>query len=189
MTESKLLPKKTLKKNEAVIFTFNERCIVKWIWESDTDFDLCAFYKTQDGNEGGVFSNDFRGNRNDLGFLDKSPFMKIAVDEIAPWEVQYPYEKISISSLNEIRNVFFCIIHYDSAINETTTNFEGKFELISDTGCYLEIPVTTSKQGQVFYVARIDVKDKSFLLSNAQRVLQLREAFDGIPGFNLICRR
>ncbi|MBQ5360681.1 MAG: methionine adenosyltransferase, partial [Lachnospiraceae bacterium] len=45
----------------------------KIIVQSDTDLDLCLFFKKKDGEVGGVFSNEYRSKKSDLGTLDKFP--------------------------------------------------------------------------------------------------------------------
>ena len=46
MAEVQLKKKVTLKrKGEAAAFTFNGKLKVKLIWSSDTDLDLCLFFK------------------------------------------------------------------------------------------------------------------------------------------------
>jgi len=188
MTGIKLLPKKILKKNESAIITFNERCRVRWIWDSEKDYDLCAFFKTKNGEEGGVFSNEYTGKKNDLGYLERFPFMTFTVDDQALLDLTPIFEEITISSLTEMEKVFFCIIGYTPALKNELTKFKGEFELISDTGLYFEIPTVTSKKGQVLVIARVDIDDNTLLLSSVQRVLGLGEAYNEIPGFNLICK-
>ena len=54
--EVRLKPKVTLRrKGESAMFTFNEKLKVELVWSSSTDLDLCGFFKTTDGNIGGVF--------------------------------------------------------------------------------------------------------------------------------------
>ncbi len=59
MSEVTLKPKVTLKrKGEAAPFTFNEKLQIEMVWNTKTDLDLCLFWKTKDGQEGCVFSNE-----------------------------------------------------------------------------------------------------------------------------------
>ena len=68
MAEVTLKKKITLrKKQEEVAFTFNGKLKVKLFWSSETDLDLCLFFKKKDESIGGVFSNEYRGKKSDLG--------------------------------------------------------------------------------------------------------------------------
>ena len=82
MDEVTLKPKVTLRrKGESAPFTFNEKLQIEMVWSTETDLDLCVFWKTEDGQEGGVFSNEYRQNNDDMGTLDKFPFIKHSGDE------------------------------------------------------------------------------------------------------------
>ena len=60
MAEVQLKKKVTLKrKGETAAFTFDGKLKVKLMWSSDTDLDLCLFFKRKDGEVGGVFSNEY----------------------------------------------------------------------------------------------------------------------------------
>ena len=76
MAEIQLKKKVTLKrKGETAAFTFDGKLKVKLYWSSETDLDLCLFFKRKDGEVGGVFSNEYRGKKKDLGCLDAFPYM------------------------------------------------------------------------------------------------------------------
>ena len=56
MAEVTLKKKVTLRrKEEQAAFTFTGKLKVKLFWSSDTDLDLCLFFKKKDGSNGGVF--------------------------------------------------------------------------------------------------------------------------------------
>ena len=76
MAEVQLKKKVTLKrKGETAAFTFNGKLKVKLIWGTKTDQDLCIFFKRKDGQVGGVFSNEYRNKKSDLGNLNSFPYM------------------------------------------------------------------------------------------------------------------
>ena len=73
-----LKKKITLKrKGEAADFTFSGKLKVKLFWSSPTDLDLCLFFKKKNGEVGGIFSNEYRGRKSDLGNLNEFPYMII----------------------------------------------------------------------------------------------------------------
>lgn len=99
MTEIHLKRKITLRrKGEAAAFTFAGRLKVKLLWQSKTDLDLCLFYKTKDGQVGGVFSDGFRQNKDDLGSLNEFPFIQHTGDDPEPAEGGESVEQINIAS-------------------------------------------------------------------------------------------
>ena len=63
------------RKGEAADFTFSGKLKVKLFWSSPTDLDLCLFFKKKNGEVGGIFSNEYRGRKSDLGNLNEFPFM------------------------------------------------------------------------------------------------------------------
>ena len=72
--EVKLKKKITLRrKQEEATFTFEGRLRVDLYWKVGTDLDLCLFFRKKDGEVGGVFSNEYRQKKSDLGSLEKFP--------------------------------------------------------------------------------------------------------------------
>ena len=62
-------------KGETATFTFSGKLKVRMLWQSATDLDLCLFFKKKDGEAGGVFSDEYRRRRKDLGSLTEFPFI------------------------------------------------------------------------------------------------------------------
>ena len=103
MAEVTLKKKITLKrKGESIAFTFSGRLKIKLIWGTDTDQDLCLFFKRKDGAVGGVFSDEYRNKRSDLGDLNKFPYMLHMGDRKDPQPGNEEIEQINVSNLNEI---------------------------------------------------------------------------------------
>ena len=191
MAEVTLKKKVTLRrKEEQAAFTFTGKLKVKLFWSSDTDLDLCLFFKKKDGNIGGVFSNEYRGKKSDLGYLDKFPFMQHLGDNKEPAPGGEETEQINIASLSEIDTAYICIVNYGAAIEgEDVTYAEegGRVELQSDSGDYLEVLADSSDEGPVYLVCSINNNDGNYALKNESKVMDLSKAFDEIPGFSLIC--
>ena len=191
MAEIKLKKKITLrKKQEECAFTFTGKLKVKLFWSSSTDLDLCLFFKKKDGNVGGVFSNEYRGKRSDLGSLDKFPYMLHMGDNKEPAPGGEETEQINIASLDEIEQAFICIVNYTATIEEKDVTYaqeSGRVELQSDSGDYLEVPTDSADEGPIYCVCSIKNNDGEYALKNESRVMDLSTAFDEIPGFALIC--
>lgn len=72
--EVKLKRKITLRrKQEEAAFTFGGKLKVNLYWTSETDLDLCLFFRKKDGEVGGVFSNEYRQKKERLRFSRQVP--------------------------------------------------------------------------------------------------------------------
>jgi uncharacterized protein involved in tellurium resistance len=189
--EVKLKRKITLRrKQEEAAFTFSGKLKVNLYWTSNTDLDLCLFFRKKDGEVGGVFSNEYRQKKSDLGSLDKFPYILHLGDIKEPAPGCKGIEQINIAKLDDIDEAFICIVNYDAAIEgEDVTYAErgGRIEVKSDSGDYLEVLADSSDEGHVYCVCSIKNKGGEFALKNESRVMSLGKAFDEIPGFSLIC--
>ena len=191
MAEVKLKKKITLRrKQEECAFTFTGKLKVKLFWSSSTDLDLCLFFKKKNGEVGGVFSNEYRGKRSDLGSLEQFPFMLHLGDNKEPAPGGEETEQINIASLADIEQAFICIVNYDAAIDQRDVTYAdegGRVELQSDSGDYLEVLADSKDEGHVYCVCSIKNNDGEYDLKNESRVMDLATAFDDVPGFALIC--
>ncbi|WP_455074608.1 hypothetical protein [Prevotella fusca] len=191
MAEVTLKRKITLRrKQEECAFTFSGKLKVKFIWSSLTDFDLCVFFKTKNGEVGGVFSNEYRGKRSDLGALDKFPFMLHLGDHKVPKAGEEKQEQVNVASLDEIDQAYVCIVNYDAIMDQRDVTYAeeaGRVELQSDSGDYLEVLADSTDEGHVYCVCSIKNNDGEYALKNESRVMDLGTAFDEIPGFSIIC--
>lgn len=178
------------RKNESVAFTFSGKLKVKLLWTTDTDLDLCLFFKKKDGNVGGVFSNEYRGKKSDLGSLDKFPYMLHLGDAKEPTPGGEESEQINIAKLDDIDTAYICVVNYGAAIEGEDVTYAdegGRVEIQSDSGDYLEVPADSKDEGHVYCVCSINNNGGEFALKNESRVLDLNTAFNDIPGFSLIC--
>ena len=192
MAEVTLKKKITLKrKEEQADFTFSGKLIVKLIWTPGSlDLDLCLFFTKKNGEVGGVFSNEYRGKKSDLGDLNKFPFILHMGDDKGPSGEKK--EIIKIANLDEIDTAYICIVNYEAAVEgEDVTYAEegGRVELQSDSGDYLEVLADSKEEGHVYCVCSIKNNDGVYALKNESNVMDLRTAFNKIPGFDLICEQ
>lgn len=191
MAEVTLKKKITLRrKEEQAAFTFSGKLKVKLMWSSSTDLDLCLFFKKNDGSIGGIFSNEYRGKKSDLGDLSKFPFMLHMGDNKEPAPGGEETEQINIASLSEIDTAYVCIVNYDAAIEGEDVTYAdegGRVELQSDSGDYLEVLADSKEVGHVYCVCSIKNNNGVYALKNESNVMDLATAFEKIPGFSLIC--
>ena len=189
MAEVKLKKKITLLRKKEVTFTFEGRLRVDLYWTSDTDLDLCLFFRKKDGEVGGVFSNEYRQKKSDLGSLEKFPFIRHDGDVKRPSDIE-AHEQINIAKLDDIDEAFVCLVNYDAAIEGDDVTYAkegGRIEVKSDSGDYLEVLADSAEEGHVYCVCSIKNKGGEFALKNESRVMSLGKAFNEIPGFALIC--
>ena len=191
MSEISLRRKITLRrKEEQVAFTFSGKLKVKLFWSSQTDLDLCLFFKKKDGEVGGVFSNEYRSKRSDLGDLNQFPYMLHLGDAKEPAEGDEETEQINIADLKQIETAYVCIINYDAAIEGKDITYAeegGRVELQSDSGDYLEVLADSKETGHVYCVCSIKNNDGTYALKNESNVMDIATAYNKIPGFSLIC--
>lgn len=191
MAEVTLKKKITLKKKgETADFTFGGKLKIKLMWSSATDLDLCLFFKKKDGNVGGVFSNEYRGKKSDLGSLDQFPYILHMGDKKEPSAGEEEVEQINVANLAEIDTAYVCIVNYDAALEQEEVTYAdegGRVELQSDSGDYLEVLADSKDEGPIYCVCSIKNNDGVNALKNESRVMDLGTAFEEIPGFSLIC--
>lgn len=191
MAEVKLKKKVTLrKKQEQADFTFDGKLKIKLIWETKTDLDLALFFKKKDGSVGGVFSNEYRGRKSDLGSLDQFPYILHMGDAKEPAAGEEEIEQINVANLDEIDEAYVCIVNYDAAIEERDVTYAqegGRIEIQSDSGDYLEVLADSPDEGPVYCVCSIKNNGGTYALKNESQVMDLSRAFGNIPGFALIC--
>ena len=191
MAEVTLKKKVTLrKKQEQADFTFDGKLKVKLFWKTETDLDLALFFKKKDGSVGGVFSNEYRGKKSDLGSLDQFPYILHMGDAKEPAAGQEETEQINVASLDEIDEAYVCIVNYDAAVEERDVTYAqegGRIEIQSDSGDYLEVLADSPEEGPIYCVCSIKNNGGTYALKNESQVMDLSLAFDNIPGFALIC--
>lgn len=191
MEEVTLKPKVTLRrKGESAPFTFNEKLQIEMVWSTETDLDLCVFFKTKEGKEGGVFSNEYRQNMDDMGTLDTFPFIKHSGDEKIPRPGGESNEQIKVKSIDTLSELFIVVVNYDAAIDNKNVTFnehKGRIEITTDTGDNFEVPVDDERNGHVYVVCKIENSDTGKIAINKGEVITLGQAFSQIPGFKLIC--
>lgn len=189
----------TIREKSGVIFTFKNRMNVRLFWKaaksverSARDLDLCLFYCRTDGRLGGVFSDEYRDSPNDLGSLDRFPYILHRGDHILRTSTGDAGEKIEIVKLDEIESACICVVDYEAALN-------GLPALFDDARAYVEFStregdnhrcnLKSPDSGAVYWVASIcKGADGLQCLKRKRKVLSVAEAAEHIPGFKLICQ-
>ena len=167
-------------KGETATFTFSGKLKVRMLWQSATDLDLCLFFKKKDGEVGGVFSDEYRRRRKDLGSLTEFPYILHMGDQKEPSPGGEEVEQINVATLADIEKAYICVVNYDAAI-------KGRDVTFADEGGRVEVTMDDPSQGHVYLVCSIANNNGEFALINESRVMDLGTAFDEVPGFALIC--
>lgn len=157
-------------------------------WTSNTDLDLCLFFKRKDGKVGGVFSDEYNNNVADLGAYDKFPFMKHNGDVKKPGETE-SVEQIDIVKFDDIDTAYVVIVNYDAASEGRAVTFadeRGYAQIVCEDGTAFEVPADSSNPGHAYLVCTITNKDDQNYVKNEGEVYTLNKAFRKIPGFELI---
>ena len=138
----RLKRKVTLRRKEEAAFTFTGRLKVRLLWQSETDLDLCLFFRRKDGEVGGVFSDLFRSRKSDRGALDQFPYILHLGDSPEPGEGSESVEQINVGSLADLEQAYVCIVNYGAATEGRDVTFadeSGRVEITSDAGDNLEV--------------------------------------------------
>lgn len=163
----------------------------KSVERSARDLDLCLFYCRTDGRLGGVFSDEYRDSPNDLGSLDRFPYILHRGDHILRTSTGDASKKIEIVKLDEIESACICVVDYEAALNGLPAFFDdarAHVEFSTPEG-YHSCNLKSPDCGAVYWVASIcKGADGLQCLKRKRKVLSVAEAAEHIPGFKLICK-
>lgn len=167
-----------------------EKANIWLFWKQDIDLDLMLFYKTIDGNEGGVFSNCYRQNNKDLGSLHDFPHIQLSGNlSLIHKDYEKYWEEIAIKKFNSsISEMYIIILNYDSALENIPVDYSSydcQIKIHYNADSNIEIPVNCPTKGIVYVICRIKGEDINII--NESKCISLKEAYEMIPGFKLIC--
>lgn len=196
MAEVKLKKKICLKRKEKTAeFVFTKYIKIKLLWKKMTmnDPDLCVFFKTKDGQVGGVFSSMFRQKKSDMGSLEEFPYMEHMGDNIERSEGnESVLEQINVSNLDNIDTANVVVLDCSTPREGEYADLaqargSGYVEIQSSEGDYFEIAIDPDKSGIIYHVCSIKNRDGINSVVNEGVMMDLGTAFERIPGFSLIC--
>lgn len=164
----------------------------KSVERSARDLDLCLFYCQTDGRLGGVFSDEYRDSPNDLGSLDRFPYILHSGDRILSTLTGEAVEEIRIERLDKIEIACICVVDYEAALNGLPVLFDDArayVEFSTREGDNHRCNLKSPDSGAVYWVASIcKGADGLQCLKRKRKVLSVAEAAEHIPGFKLICK-
>jgi uncharacterized protein involved in tellurium resistance len=189
---SQLKQKLTLKtKGEHAPIAINQLQVVLQ-WHASVDLDLMAFFRTKNGQVGGVFSSNYPGG--DLGSLTRFPFIQLSADAgVDAQEEGDNQEVLVIAQLDDLAEVYICTLNYTDAAAKRDScfaDYDGNVIVNDNHGHSVTIPLNATQKGQVAVIARIDHSGDSgngeAILRNENVVLDLGQFFQTIPGAYLL---
>jgi len=189
----------TIREKSGIIFTFKDEMNVrlfgkaaKSVERSARDLDLCLFYRSMDGGLGGVFSEEYREFLDDLGSLDRFPYILHSGDRSLSALTGDTVEEIRIERLDEIEIACICVVDYEAALNGLPVLFDDArayVEFSAREGDNHRCNLKSPDSGAVYWVASISKgADGPQCLKRKRKVLSVAEAAERIPGFKLICK-
>ncbi len=183
------LKRKTVltEKNEEAYVSVKQ-LMVTLKWTTAVDLDIMAFYKTKDGKEGGVFSDNYPGGS--LGSLNNFPFIELSGDEGVGGTGGDNEEVIRITKLDDMAELYIVTINYDDAVENKTSSFndyDGAVTVMNDQGEAVEIPLNARDEGHVAVICKIDnTSPVGAKLINVNDIIGLDNFAKSIPGAKTI---
>ncbi len=156
---------------------------VSLIWTSPVDLDLMAFYKTKDGQTGGVYSDNYAGGY--LGDLNKFPFIQLSGDEGVGAAGGDNQEEIRIMNLDQIEELYICAVNFTDATqgnNRVFADYDARVEVLTDRGETHNISLDSRAPGQVAVLCRFKAGFMGAELINDSSVMTLNQFNTAIPG-------
>ncbi len=161
-----------------------KQLLVKLQWQAAVDLDLMAFYKTKDGRTGGIYSTNYAGGSQ--GDLNAFPFIELSGDAGVGAAGGSNEETLRISKLDNMAEVYICALNFTDASsgkNSPFSNYDGRVEILDDTGKSYVVPLDSRDKGMVAVIAKIDNTDfMGAKLINENNVIDLNQFLNTLPG-------
>lgn len=156
---------------------------VSLIWTSAVDLDLMAFYKTRDGQIGGVYSDNYAGGS--LGNLNQFPFIQLSGDEGVGAGAGDKREEMRIVRLDDFEELYVCALNFTDASsgeNKVFANYDARVEVMTDRGEHHTVALDSGQSGSVAVICKFEGGIISNSLINDSEVMSLEDFRSKIPG-------
>jgi len=185
---AELKRKVTLKSKGEEAYVSVKQLMVTLKWTKDVDLDLMAFYKTKDGQTGGVFSDNYPGGS--LGSLNSFPFIELSGDEGVGAVGGDNEEVLRITKLDDIAELYIATLNYTDAsqkIASAFNDYDGSVVVMNDKGEAVEVPLNAAEKGHVAVICKIDNgSPMGAKLINMNDVMDLGTFVSTVPGANAL---
>ena len=170
------------KGSAAAIGSFNQ-LRVSLIWTSAVDLDLMAFYRTKDGQTGGIFSDNYAGGS--LGSLNSFPFMELSGDEGVGATGGDNSEILTIVNLDAIEELHICAVNFTDASAGTSkvfADYDARVEVETDRNERHAIALDSRNPGPIAVLCRFKSSFMGAELLNDSSVMSFEDFRSGVPG-------
>lgn len=181
-----LKAKVTLKKKGEEAYVSIKQLMVSLKWTTAVDLDLMAFYKTKDGQVGGVFSDNYAGGS--MGNLNSFPFIQLSGDEGVGAAGGDNEETLRVTKLDDMAEIYICTLNFTDASKnrqKSFSNYDAHVLVVDDKGESIGVPLDAQTRGTVAVIAKID--NTGFMgakMVNENQVMDLTTFQTTIPGAN-----
>jgi len=127
---------------------------VSLIWTSAVDLDLMAFYKTKDGQVGGVYSDNYAGGT--LGDMNQFPFIELSGDEGIGAVGGDNREEMRIVKLDDFDELYICALNFTDASSgaKVFADYDARVEVITDRGESYKVSLDSRQSGPVAVICK-----------------------------------
>ncbi|HDN25794.1 MAG TPA: stress response protein [Thioploca sp.] len=155
---------------------------VSLIWTSAVDLDLMAFYKTKDGQVGGVYSDNYAGGT--LGDMNQFPFIELSGDEGIGAVGGDNREEMRIVKLDDFDELYICALNFTDASSgaKVFADYDARVEVITDRGESYKVSLDSRQSGPVAVICKFTGGFISNSIVNDSEVMPLEQFKSKIPG-------
>lgn len=183
---TQMQPKIVLKAKGDEAYISIRQLMVTLSWTASVDLDLMAFYRTKDGQVGGVFSDNYAGGS--MGNLNAFPFIQLSEDAGVGARGGANEEVLRITKLDHIQELYICALNFTDASQNRSAPFnqyDGHVVVTNDKGESIGVPLDSSQPGTVAIIAKVD--NQGFMgakLINENRIVDMSTFQATIPAAN-----
>jgi uncharacterized protein involved in tellurium resistance len=160
-----------------------KRMDVSLVWTAPVDLDLMAFYRTKDGREGGVYSENYSGGS--LGALTEFPFIQLSGDAGLGAKGGPNQEDLSIAKLDDFEVVYICALNFTDASSGSArvfADYDAKVRVKTERGETHTVALDSPSPGPVAVICTLAGGFVSNELVNDSEVMGLDAFRSRIPG-------
>ncbi len=160
---------------------------VSLIWSSAVDLDLMAFYKTKDGQVGGVYSDNYAGGS--LGDLNQFPFIQLSGDEGVGAVGGDNQEELRIAKLDDFEELYIVAVNFTDASSGSQrvfADYDARVEVMTDSGESHTVALDSGESGSVAVLCKFASSFMGASLVNNSEVMPFEAFKSEIPGASAI---
>ncbi|MDM8525474.1 hypothetical protein QUF80_19065 [Desulfococcaceae bacterium HSG8] len=160
---------------------------VSLIWTSSVDLDLMAFYKTKDGQVGGVYSDNYAGGS--LGDLNAFPFIELSGDAGVGAVGGDNCEELRITKLDDFEELHIVAVNFTDASSgseKVFADYDARVEVLTDKGDSHTVALDSAQSGAVAILCKFTSTFMGTSLVNNSEVVSFEKFASAVPGASAI---